>query len=56
VPGRRPAPAPVDRQAADEPLTADRGATTKRRFRRQREPVSSDGRAVDEPTQTTNQP
>jgi hypothetical protein len=56
VPGRRPAPTPVDRQAADEPLTADRGATTKRRFRRQREPVSSDGRAVDEPTQTTNQP
>jgi hypothetical protein len=58
VGGRRrtPAPATVDRNAADEPLTADRGATTKRRFRRQREPVTSDGRAVDEATRTTNQP
>lgn len=47
----------TDRAAADEPLTADRGATAtttggRRRFRRDREPVATDGRSVDEPART----
>jgi hypothetical protein len=52
---RRGAVAPADRRAADEPLTADRGATTRSTRRaREREPVTSDGRYVDDnaPTRT----
>jgi hypothetical protein len=49
---RRGAPTRADRAAADEPVTAERRATTttgpRSRFRRQREPVASDGRPVDE--------
>ena len=48
-----------DRAAADEPVTAERkaGATTgpRSRFRRQREPVASDGRPVDQRERTTTE-
>jgi hypothetical protein len=55
---RRDVVAPADRRDADEPLTAERGATVDDRPRRsrffgrtrdrEREPVASDGRPVDE--------
>jgi hypothetical protein len=55
---RRGGPAQADRTAADEPVTAERNATPadtgqRSRFRRQREPVASDGRPVDQPDRTT---
>ena len=60
-----PAAPPVDRQATDAPLTADRDAGTAPASRtsrlglgrRRKQPVASDGRPVDEqaPTQTTEQ-
>jgi hypothetical protein len=57
VTDRRDTVAPADRRAADEPLTADRdGAPVRSRGflgRRNREPVSSDGRAVDDTSTTT---
>ena len=56
---RRGAPTRTDRAAADEPVTAERNATptktgSRSRFRRQRErePVASDGRPVDENERT----
>jgi hypothetical protein len=52
----RRGPAPEDRQAADEPVTAERRATTtapRGPVQRQREPVASDGRTVDESSRTT---
>jgi hypothetical protein len=48
--------APVDREAADEPLMADRTTTAtggRSIFRRNREPVTSDEGPVDEPAPTT---
>jgi hypothetical protein len=60
--GKTAATGPVDRRAADEPTSAERAETgtapsRRPRFgRRTREPVSSDGRPVDEqaPTRTTD--
>jgi hypothetical protein len=62
--GRAAATGPVDRRASDEPVSAERAETADQptrtsRFglgRRTREPVSSDGRPVDEtqPTRTTD--
>jgi hypothetical protein len=61
-----PADRPADRAAADEPVSAERRSSAtgaRARFRRRREPVSSDGRTVDESgrpvdqrERTTNQP
>jgi hypothetical protein len=52
--------ATTDAAAADEPVTAERRATatpTRGRFlRRDRQPVASDGRPVDEPVRTTDGP
>ncbi len=49
----------TDSAAADEPVTAERQATTatrgRRAFRRNREPVTTDGRFVDEPARTTDE-
>jgi hypothetical protein len=53
----RRAPAPADRTAEDEPLTAERRATTTApRGPVGRQPVASDGRSVDDPTRATNEP
>jgi len=50
-----------DAGAADEPITAERRAATtrsggRRFFRRDREPVTTDGRYVDEPVRSTDEP
>jgi hypothetical protein len=53
----RRGPAPADREAADEPVTAERRTTTtapRGPVQRQREPVTSDGRTVDESPRTTS--
>jgi hypothetical protein len=57
---RKATPARTDRAAADEPTTAERNETQqptgpRSRFRRQREPVASDGRPVEQPDRTTSE-
>ena len=55
---RRPTPRAADREAADEPVTAERRATTTRDGRpvtRQREPVANDGRAVSDSRRVTDE-
>ena len=54
--GRR-GPEPTDREAADEPVTAERRTTTtapRGPVQRRSEPVTSDGRTVDESPRTTS--
>jgi hypothetical protein len=56
---RRGRSVPADRDAADEPVTAERGAQTtapRGPVRPQREPVASDGRQVDDSRRTTDEP
>jgi hypothetical protein len=55
---RRQTPTAADREAADEPVTAERRATTTRDGRpvtRQREPVANDGRAVSDSRRVTDE-
>jgi hypothetical protein len=55
---RRQTPTAADREAADEPVTAERRATTTRDGRpvtRQREPVANDSRAVSDSRRVTDE-